>query len=276
MFMLFGLFWIVNFIQYKTGVITMISASTYYFNSSPEKEGEAEVGWAVRTTYAYHLGTIAFASFIIAIINFIQLIFEALAEKAASASGENGAVKCIICVGRSLLKCLECIADYINQAAFSYCAVSGENFCKGCYNGLLLNLKYGLEFAWSQTLAAGFVKLGKIAIVLLNTFLAYLLMKYVTMDLNNEYANVITPLVVVALLSYITVDIFLGQFDEAAQALLTCLCVDRDLNGEENTKWGPPTFHDGLKKAHDSTVARNAAKGTNYQPLEGSRANEVN
>lgn len=267
LFMLFGLFWIVNFIQYKTGFITMVAASDYYFKSTPEEEGVADVSWAVRTTYAYHLGSIAFASLIIAIINFIQFLFEAAAEKAAAASGENGAVKCIICVGRALLKCLECVADYINQCAFSFSAVSGENFCTGCYNGLLLNLKYGLEFAWSQTLAAGFVKLGKVAIVLLNTFIAYMLMKYVTMDLENEYANVITPLAVVAILSYITVDIFLGQFDEAVQALLTCLCVDRDLNGEDNIKWGPPTFHDGLKKAHDSTAARNAAKGTKYQPI---------
>lgn len=34
--MLFGLFWVVNFIAYKTGFITMISASTYYFNSNDQ------------------------------------------------------------------------------------------------------------------------------------------------------------------------------------------------------------------------------------------------
>jgi hypothetical protein len=63
--------------------------------------------------YAYHLGTIAFASLIIAIIHFMQFLFELVAEKASQASGDNCAVKVIICVGRCILSCLECIADYI-------------------------------------------------------------------------------------------------------------------------------------------------------------------
>lgn len=83
LFMIFGLFWIVNFIQYKTGCITMISAATYYFDSSANGEGEADVGWATRMVYAKHLGSIAMASFIIAVINFIRLLFEAAAESAS-------------------------------------------------------------------------------------------------------------------------------------------------------------------------------------------------
>lgn len=33
-YLLFGLIWVINFLSYKTGMITMISASTYYFNSN--------------------------------------------------------------------------------------------------------------------------------------------------------------------------------------------------------------------------------------------------
>ena len=68
LFMFFGLLWIINFVTYKTGLITMISASTYYFNSNKDEEGKAEVGFAVRTTYAFHLGTVAVGAFIIAVI----------------------------------------------------------------------------------------------------------------------------------------------------------------------------------------------------------------
>jgi hypothetical protein len=130
---------------------------------------------------------------------------------------------------------------------------------------MLLNLRHGIEFAWAQTLANGFVKLGKVAIVCLNVLIAYLLMKYVTKDMQGEYANILTPLIVVAILTFITVDIFLGQFDEAVQALLTCFCVDKDLNGEDNTKWGPPTFYNkAVKAANDNMAAKRAANGTGY------------
>lgn len=177
-------------------------------------------------------------------------------------------MKCIICCGRCLLACLESIADYVSQASFSFVAISGANFCTGCKEGLLLHLKYGLEFAWAQALAMGFVKLGKFGIVIANTGIAYLLMKYVTKDLQGEFANVLTPLVVVAVLTYITTDIFLGQFDEAVQALMTCLAVDKDLHGEDDIKFGPPTFHDKIKGAQDKVAAKNASKKTDYQAIE--------
>jgi hypothetical protein len=40
----FGMLWIYNFIKAKTSFITMVAASTYYFSSSPEQEGVADVG----------------------------------------------------------------------------------------------------------------------------------------------------------------------------------------------------------------------------------------
>ena len=46
LFMLFGIFWICQFINAKTKFIAMVSASTYYFNSNKDKEGSSEVSLA--------------------------------------------------------------------------------------------------------------------------------------------------------------------------------------------------------------------------------------
>lgn len=43
LFMLFGIFWIVNFIKAKTDFIAMVTAATFYFNSTPEAQGSANV-----------------------------------------------------------------------------------------------------------------------------------------------------------------------------------------------------------------------------------------
>lgn len=53
----------------------MISASTYYFNSNKEKEGSSEVSLAFKYAYMYHMGTLAFGSFIIALIEFVRVVF---------------------------------------------------------------------------------------------------------------------------------------------------------------------------------------------------------
>jgi hypothetical protein len=83
LFMIFGLFWIISFINAKTSFIAMVSASTYYFNSSKDIDGEAEVGLGFKFAYLYHVGTLAFGSFIIAIVQFVRFIFLYAAKTAA-------------------------------------------------------------------------------------------------------------------------------------------------------------------------------------------------
>ena len=108
-------------------------------------------------------------------------------------------------------------------------------------------MKHGLEFAWANFIANMFILLGKIGIVVLNCFSCYMIMKYVTKDLD-EISSIAAPLTIVGLVTFATANIFLGLFDETVLAMLVCLCVDREVNGGEN-KFGPPTFHDSLDKA---------------------------
>jgi hypothetical protein len=61
------------------------------------------------------------------------------------------------------------------------------------------------------------------------------------------------PVAVSVLLTYMISSLFLGIFENAVLALMTCLSVDMDLNGADDTKWGPRTFHDkiaAMKAAH--------------------------
>jgi hypothetical protein len=153
--------------------------------------------------------------------------------------------------------CLECFTDFYDKTAFSYCAVSGDPFCTGCTSGFYLYLKHGIEYSWAMTLAGGFIWLGKIAIVAVNTFLSLMVMKYYTDDLQNDAGNVFTPLCFIAFTTFLTANMFLSQFDEAVCTMLTCMSIDKDLNGGM-AKFGPPTFHDAVTKVTDEKVAQRA------------------
>lgn len=124
-------------------------------------------------------------------------------------------------------------------------AVTGENFCTSAWEGFLLNMSYGLEFAWANTLAIIFIFLGKVFIVVINCFTLLFFMK-LKGDLE-EVTSVGGPILVCAICSFFTANLFLGMMDEAVLALLTCLCVDRGLN-DGVPKFGPPTFHDGVDR----------------------------
>lgn len=75
LFLLFGMLWMIAFTNAKTAFVTMVSATTYYFDSNKDKEGDASVLTGIRFTYFYHIGSLAFGSFIIAVIQFIQIMF---------------------------------------------------------------------------------------------------------------------------------------------------------------------------------------------------------
>jgi hypothetical protein len=255
LFMLFGILWIAAFIRAKSSFITMVAATTYYFDSNKDKDGEADVGLGFKFAYMYHAGSLAFGSFIIAVIQFIRIVFMYFANQAKKASGDNAAVRIIVGCAECMLRCLEKVCDYINKSAYAYMAVSGDSFCSSAWNGFLLNVKHTLKFGWANFLANMFIWIGKIAIVVLNVFSCYSIMKFVTKDLE-EISSPVTPLAVVGAITYVSASIFLGLFDEAALALMTCLAVDMDLNGEP--KWGPPTFHDSLDGFEGKAEKKNA------------------
>lgn len=195
-----------------------------------------------------HVGSLGFGSLIIAIIFTIRVVVYTICKKAEAASGDNKFVKMLSCMVQCFLKCFEEIIDYINKSAYAFMSIAGQSFCSSAKNGLLLQVKHGGEFMFANYLASMFVFLGKIGITVLNVFCCYWIMKYVTKDIA-EGVNLGGPLMMVALTTYATVNIFLGLFDESVLAMMTCLCADNDIN--DGTKWGPPTFHDKIKKVKE-------------------------
>lgn len=238
----------------------MCSASTYYFNSNQTTEGSADVMLAVNFAYFKHFGSLALGSFIIAVIEFIRIVFYYIAERAIEASGENPLVKCIVRCAECLLKCIEKIVDYINTCAYAYMAVSGENFCTSAWNGFLLNMTYGLEFAWANSLAGGFIFLSKMFIVIINcaTFIA------LQRAFKPEVEFIGGAILITALITFFTSMIFLGLMDEVVVGLLTSHAIDKGMNDGE-AKFGPPTFHD--KVATKIPTAPSKGRKDDYEKI---------
>ena len=66
-----------------------------------------------------------------------------------------------------------------------------------------------------------------------------------SMSIDKEVGSLFAPLCVVGVFTYLTAGVFLGVYDTAVLALMTCLAIDMDLNGNK-PKFGPPTFHDAV------------------------------
>jgi len=159
----------------------------------------------------------------------------------------------MIACGDCILRCIEKVCDYLNSAAFAYMAISGDSFCSSAWNGFLLNVKHLLKFGFANMIAKIFTLLGKVAIVVGNLFSLYFIMKNITKD-TEEISSYLGPFVLVGVVSFFTASIFLGLFDTAVMALMTCLAVDLDVHDGE-PQFGPPTFHDGVTKVKETMSA---------------------
>jgi len=276
MVMFFGLLWILAFLNAQQSFIVMVSGASYYFTSNAEADGHADVSSGVKMAWVNHVGSIAFGSFIIALVEFIRIVVATITEQATKASGNNPAVKCISCCANCIMACIEKIVDYINKAAYAYMAVSGDNFCTSAWNGFMLNMKHALEFAWAKILAELFIFTGKISLVAINCGFLYLTMKYFTNDLTGPDAvsSIYGPMFMTALLTYVAASVFLGLFSNTILSLMTCLTIDIDLNGEP--KYGPKTFHDSLdcfKEKPKNAIADGGWEKTNNGNDQEDKAN---
>jgi hypothetical protein len=103
-FLAFGLLWIVNFINDKTKYITMVAASTYYFDSSETKPGSASLSTAFSFAYTKNVGSIAFGSLLLTLVNILRF----LVDTAANAAKEDGdgVAKLIACIAKCLMHAL--------------------------------------------------------------------------------------------------------------------------------------------------------------------------
>lgn len=244
--MFFGILWVMAWWNYSAKFVIMAAATTYYFNSNAEHEGQAELLYSFKLAHIYHTGSVAAGAFIIALIEFIKFIFLYLAKKAEKATGGNKLIKAVVCVAECILSCIEKICDYVNQSAFAYIAITGDGFCEGAWKGFLLNVKHMLAFTFANYIAKIFILLGKVALVVVNCFTLVFIMKDCT-GIADDIHSIWGPVAVTGLITFITASLFLGIFENAVLALMTCLAVDMDLHDGE-PKYGPATFHDSIAK----------------------------
>jgi choline transporter-like protein 2/4/5 len=207
-FLAFGMLWAFQFISDKTKFITMVSASTYYFDSNASKDGSASVCTGFRFAYGKNMGSIAFGSLILTIVGILRAIVETMAES-ANKDGD-GAAKLIACIAQCLMACLESIIEHLSKLAYAYMAVTGDSFCSSAWNGFILNLKHLAKFVFALNIAGLFIFMGVVTITCVNTGIGYLLMTYAIKDGAHEGFNVVPSLVAFGIVSFLVAIIFLG------------------------------------------------------------------
>lgn len=212
------------------------SVCKWYFshNSNSELDSDA-VGFpvfnAVKRVIRYHLGSLAFGSFILVMIWLIRLIFWLLSsmlkqkEKVDPTTGTKAMATTLACCS-CCAKCWNSCLKFLTKQAYIRIALTGENFCAAAKSSFftLFHPKNAGAYSVVEGLGGIFTLLGTLVIALTATFLGYKLIlqpKYLT-----KLTGVFVPTLVFFICAFFIGTIFMNIYGVAIEAIMQCYLLD--------------------------------------------------
>lgn len=204
-FNLFAILWIMAFVLSLGNFIIGASCSIWYFSHDHQGNLHLETGPVRRSYYwvaRYHTGSIAFGSFILAVVWAIRIAFEYLYKQLDSNKklSKNRIIKIAMWCMRCCLDCFERIVRFINKQAFIQIGLTGKSFCPAAKDGFCVVIGHPVEFALLAGLAQLFMWLGNVVIVGGTLLVSFAIMRNVP-KIENNLSSPFMPLLVIVLLT---------------------------------------------------------------------------
>ncbi|PRP74464.1 solute carrier family 44 protein member 2 [Planoprotostelium fungivorum] len=239
---LFGLFWIQQFILAMQQTTIAAVVAVYYWTKDKKDVPWFPIVSGSWLVLRYHLGSLAFGSFIIAVIKFIRAIIKFIQTRISAAKAQP--VSCLLKSLDCFFGCLEGVIKYLCERAYIMIAIKGESFCSSARRAFGLILDNILRIGVVGVISAVVLFLCKIAITASATLLTlYLVWK------DGQAHYIAMPVIVVGLLSFIIASSFMNTFHIAIDTILLCFCEDCSSNDGSQQK--PYYMPDSLLKLFD-------------------------
>jgi solute carrier family 44 (choline transporter-like protein), member 2/4/5 len=269
--MAFGFLWIAAMLISMCEYVVIVSSSTWYFSRKdiPDSDGipgDSDVWKGFWWSLRYNYGSLAFGSFILAVVWAIRVVFEYVGHKVQEASGDNDCTRCLLASIRCCLDCFDRFVRFLNCNAYIYMAVSGDSFCQSALHSFLLILKNSAKFGFVNGIATVFMFLAKFTVAIATTLCCWGLLKTwpEQEEVSGRKEGVLLPCLFVFIFAYIVASVFIGIFDISSATILQCYLKDLDISRQANLE--PThvpetlakflTIHTAGKIDGEATVAR--------------------
>ena len=234
-YQLFGLLWVNALIIGCTQFVISAAAAIWYFTCSSDTNGSGNVCRGIYWIIRYHLGTIAFGSFLIALIQLIRIIFEYYRKQIEKANKENPLIKCLICATRCCLDCLERFIKFISKNAYIQCAITGKNFCSSAWNAFILIITNAMRFGTAASIGFIFVMLGTMFVGVANAAICWSVMTYVE-EFQGLASNWVGPVAICGVIGLVVGQMFMSVYSFASDTILQAFLVDEELGRDDSAR----------------------------------------
>ncbi|CAG2236249.1 SLC44A2_4_5 [Mytilus edulis] len=231
-FMLFMFLWVMNFIV-ALGQMTLAGsfASYYWAFEKPKDIPAFPLTAAFYRSLRYHLGTLAFGSLIIAIIQMIRIVLEYLDHKIKGS--ENPVAKFFLKCLKCCFWCLEKFVKFMNRNAYIMTAIYGRNFCSAAKEAFFLLLRNVVRAVVLDKICDYVLFISKLMVTAAVGVGAYFwfsggidfFQKY-----NPNLNYFLTPVVVVVIGMFIIACTFFSVYNMAVDTLFLCFLEDLEMH----------------------------------------------
>ena len=179
--------------------------------------------WAFR----YHMGSIAFGAFLIAVCQMLRFLFEYYRRKLGVAK-KNPLVKCLLCYTAYLLWLMEKCVKFITKNAYIQVALTNSFFCKAAWNAFCLILKNAARFGMLGSIGFVLNWFGVCAVSGTNAFGAYIALTKIP-EYKENVTQPFIPALIILLMTFFIAKSFLAIFSYSLDAILQAFLLDESL-----------------------------------------------
>jgi len=248
-YLLFCLFWTLEFITALSQIIIAMSVAKWYFTRDKSSIGNTTFFKSITISLYYHAGTAAIGSLIIAIIKIIRVIVSKLQKKARQMDNKIG--EALLCCCQCCLWCFEKFMRFLNKNAYIQTAIFGTGFCASAQAAFFLILRNATRIAGISYVTSVLSFVGRIFIASLTTGIAY-----ITIDrhIGEELHSPGGPVALILIISYMVGNSFIEIFDMSTETVLQCFIADEEMFEGDNV------FADGDLRAFFDEYEENEKK----------------
>ncbi|XP_076436221.1 choline transporter-like protein 2 [Babylonia areolata] len=233
-FMLFMFLWIMNFfVALSQMTLAGAFASYYWAFNKPDDIPAFPLTAALWRSVRYHLGSLAFGSFIIAVVQMIRIALEYVDHKLKGS--ENAVAKFLLKILKCCMWCLEKLLKFINKNAYIIIAIRGKNFCFAAKDAFFLIMRNVVRVIVLDKVTDFVLFLSKLVCtggVFVGSFFWFQgkitwFSDYVQVPELNYY---LTPVIILTVGTYLLTCVFFSVYSMAVDTLFLCFLEDLEMN----------------------------------------------
>lgn len=230
----FGYLWTSQLIIAISATTVAGAVSSWYWASEFEKEKKKKmpkrpVLAALRRTFRFHLGSLAFGAFIIAVVQLIRAALAYIDKQTQTLQKKNKMIKYIMMAVQCCLWCFEKILKFITKNAYIIIALKGSSFCTATRDGFVILITNFAKIGVATSINNLMLLIAKLVITAGSGTACYV---YVFMVLTGEDApsSAIVPTVVTGILAWFVASSFMSVYALAVDTIMICFCEDEKRN----------------------------------------------